>query len=54
MSWEAGRALVFDDSFLHTAINNSSDYRYVLYVTFWHPDLGPFQKLPPRPGVWEP
>ena len=38
--WEEGRALCFDDSFDHEAWHDGSEPRYVLMVTFWHPDLG--------------
>lgn len=34
-----GRALVFDDSFLHAAWNDSDAVRYVLIFDFFHPDL---------------
>jgi hypothetical protein len=38
-TWDAGRCLVFDDSFEHEAWNSSSQRRVVLIVDFWHPDL---------------
>jgi hypothetical protein len=34
-----GRAIVFDDSFLHSAWNDSDSVRYVLLFDFFHPDL---------------
>ncbi len=37
---EEGRAVLFDDSFLHEAANTSSEEpRVVLIVDLWHPDL---------------
>lgn len=42
LTWRENRALVFDDSFFHSAVNRASSARYILYATFWHPDLGPF------------
>jgi hypothetical protein len=39
--WEAGRAIVFDDSFDHEAWNHSDTERIVLVVDLWHPDLSP-------------
>jgi aspartate beta-hydroxylase len=38
--WE-GRCIVFDDSFLHTAWNESDEPRFVLVFDFFHPDLTP-------------
>jgi aspartate beta-hydroxylase len=37
--WQAGRCIVFDDSFPHEAWNDSDQERVVLVVDFWHPDL---------------
>lgn len=37
--WQQGELLVFDDSFLHFAWNNSGDRRVVLLWDIWHPDL---------------
>ena len=37
--WEEGKCLVFDDSFLHETMNNSSETRILLLVDIWHPDL---------------
>ena len=39
--WQAGRALVFDDSFEHEAWNRTDADRIVLIVDLWHPDLAP-------------
>jgi aspartyl/asparaginyl beta-hydroxylase (cupin superfamily) len=38
-SWEAGRCLVFEDSFEHEVWNRSSQRRIVLIADLWHPDL---------------
>lgn len=38
--WQEGKALCFDDSFDHEAWHDGDEARYVLMVTFWHPDLG--------------
>ena len=36
-----GRCIVFDDSFLHSAWNDSGEPRFVLVFDFFHPDLTP-------------
>jgi hypothetical protein len=36
---QAGRCIVFDDSFLHSAWNDSDEARFVLVFDFFHPDL---------------
>jgi aspartate beta-hydroxylase len=38
-SWEEGKCLVFNDSFVHEARNNSEFTRITLIVDLWHPDL---------------
>jgi len=38
--WEEGKAICFDDSYVHEAWHEGTEDRYVLMVTFWHPDLG--------------
>ncbi|CAK0835149.1 unnamed protein product [Prorocentrum cordatum] len=38
--WLPGRALCFDDSFVHEAVHGGEDDRYVLLVDVPHPDLG--------------
>lgn len=38
-TWQAGRCIVFDDSFEHEAWNHSARRRVVLIVDFWHPGL---------------
>ena len=45
--WHEGHGIAFDDSFFHAAINNSTTTRYILYVTQWHPELGPFRAWKP-------
>ncbi|MFT5484408.1 MAG: aspartyl/asparaginyl beta-hydroxylase (cupin superfamily) [Halieaceae bacterium] len=37
--WQEGEVYLFDDTFLHEAINNSTDERVVLIFSVWHPDL---------------
>ena len=38
-TWQAGRCVVFDDSFEHEVWNDSARRRVVLIVDFWHPGL---------------
>jgi aspartate beta-hydroxylase len=38
-TWEAGKCLVFDDSFEHEAWNRTARERTILVVDLWHPDL---------------
>jgi aspartyl/asparaginyl beta-hydroxylase (cupin superfamily) len=38
-SWELGRCIIFDDSFLYEVWNESDEDRVVLVVDLWHPDL---------------
>lgn len=38
-SWKEGKCLVFNDSFLHEARNNSESSRYIFIADIWHPDL---------------
>lgn len=38
-TWQAGRALLFDDSFYHEAVNNSDQHRLVFITDFWNPGL---------------
>jgi len=37
--WHEGLPLVFDDSYWHSAHNNSDQARIVLIFSIWHPDL---------------
>jgi len=36
-TWDEGKLLIFDDSFLHQAWNHSDQVRIVLFMNFWHP-----------------
>lgn len=38
-AWRESELLIFDDSFLHSAHNNSAHTRVVLIFSVWHPDL---------------
>lgn len=38
-AWEQGRVVVFDDTFLHEAVNRSSEPRIVLICDVWNPFL---------------
>jgi aspartate beta-hydroxylase len=38
-SLEEGKCLIFDDSFLHEARNESTNPRIILIFDIWHPDL---------------
>jgi aspartyl/asparaginyl beta-hydroxylase (cupin superfamily) len=38
---QEGRCIVFDDSFLHSAWNDSDEPRFVIVFDFFHPDLTP-------------
>ena len=37
--WTDGKVIVFDDSFEHEVWHNGTEFRLVLIVDFWHPDL---------------
>lgn len=37
--WREGEALCFDDSYVHEAWHNGTEDRYVMMVSYWHPDL---------------
>ncbi|MFT6408593.1 MAG: tetratricopeptide (TPR) repeat protein [Arenicella sp.] len=43
-SWQQDEVLIFDDSFLHSAHNNSQQTRVVLIFSIWHPDLSKDEK----------
>jgi beta-hydroxylase len=43
--WEVGRSLVFDDTFAHTAWNESRETRAVLFVDFKRELTGPLKTL---------
>jgi aspartyl/asparaginyl beta-hydroxylase (cupin superfamily) len=36
-TWEEGKVLVFDDSYVHEVWNHSTSVRIVLFMNFWHP-----------------
>eukprot|EP00804_Cyclotella_cryptica_P008779 CCRYP_015627-RA/>CCRYP_015627-RA protein AED:0.22 eAED:0.22 QI:0/0/0/1/1/1/2/0/454 len=38
-SWEAGRLLLFDDSYEHEVVNNTNEERVVLLMRLWHPQI---------------
>lgn len=38
-TWTEGRCLLFDDSFIHEAVNRSDRQRAVLLWDIWHPEL---------------
>lgn len=38
-SWEAGKCLLFDDSFLHEVHHSGEAARAVLLIDMWHPEL---------------
>lgn len=46
-SWEAGKVLVFDDSFEHEVFNACKSERVVLQVVVRHPALGPDPDMKP-------
>lgn len=37
--YEAGKVIIFDDSYLHSVRNDSNQDRVVLLIDIWHPDL---------------
>lgn len=37
--WQEGKTMVFDDSFEHSVVNDTDEYRAVLLIRFWHPSL---------------
>ncbi len=39
LSWQVGKALVFDDFYEHEVWNNTDDERLVLLIDIWHPEL---------------
>eukprot|EP00747_Dinoflagellata_sp_TGD_P162547 gnl/TRDRNA2_/TRDRNA2_180253_c0_seq1.p1 gnl/TRDRNA2_/TRDRNA2_180253_c0~~gnl/TRDRNA2_/TRDRNA2_180253_c0_seq1.p1 ORF type:complete len:549 (-),score=107.05 gnl/TRDRNA2_/TRDRNA2_180253_c0_seq1:131-1777(-) len=47
--WEEGKVMCFDDSYDHEAWHDGTEDRYVLMITFWHPDLGVPQVNPEAP-----
>lgn len=43
-SWVESDIIIFDDSFEHEVWHNGSDFRLVLIVDVWHPDLTPRER----------
>ena len=43
--WSEGRAVLFDDTYLHEAWNRSAQRRVVLIFDLWHPELRPAERL---------
>jgi aspartyl/asparaginyl beta-hydroxylase (cupin superfamily) len=39
LTWEAGKAFVFDDTIEHEAANESAETRIVLIFNIWRPEL---------------
>ena len=42
--WREGQAMVFDDTFEHSAENPSDQVRGILLMDSWHPDLTPVER----------
>lgn len=38
-AWQKGKVIIFDDSYIHEAINPSEEDRVVMIFSIWHPDL---------------
>ena len=38
-SWQEGKLLIFDDSFEHEVWHNGTEFRLILIIDMWHPDL---------------
>ena len=43
--WQQDEVLIFDDSFLHSANNQSDRMRVVLIFSIWHPDLSGDERI---------
>ena len=37
--WKDGQVTMFDTSIFHDAVNDSDEYRYILMLRVWHPEL---------------
>lgn len=37
--WENGKCLIFDDSYIHSVVNNFNKSRTILLIDIWHPEL---------------
>lgn len=44
-TWQEGKLVVFDDSFIHEAKNSSQQDRVVLIFSMWHPELTEQERL---------
>ena len=44
-TWESGKLIAFDDTYLHEAHNQSPDQRVVLIFSIWHPQLSDLERL---------
>jgi len=42
--WEAGKAMILDDSYEHEVWNDASDLRVLLLLDVWHPDVRPEER----------
>lgn len=42
--WRESKAWVFDDTFDHEAWNDSDDYRVILMIDVWNPDISPAER----------
>ena len=40
-TWEEGKCIAFDDSYLHRSWNDSDRTRFIFFVDVWHPNLTP-------------
>lgn len=43
-SWEEGKIFIFDDSFEHEVWHNGTEFRLVLIIDVWHPELTKSEK----------
>jgi len=48
VTWEEGKAIVFDDTYVHSARNDGNVSRYVLVVWFCHPCDRELAEVPPE------
>jgi hypothetical protein len=42
--WQEGKSLIFDTSYEHEAWNNSDDFRLILLIDFYHPELSEIEQ----------
>jgi len=43
-TFEEGKCIILDDSFVHSIVHNGPAIRYSLMITFWHPDLNAIER----------